>query len=209
MMHKAWSNIGEAPYCFSRSFVKFEGHKGQKIADFDPSWAFETVTPVSIHPCLWNDAHSLMWYRPAALLFFKVIHQILRSHRTKKSPILTWIERFWTVTEAREFKFDFNDGFEMMHKCWHRSAVLFFEVIHQISHSHGLKSQRFESNLRLLGRSQLSNPSDLPSLVAASNSINTPYLSVGQSVCLSVSHTFLTMFPSSYHHEIFRSYYQW
>ena len=26
-----------------------------------------------------------------------------------------------------------------------------------------------------------------------------------QSVCLSVHHTFLTMFPSSYHHEIFRS----
>ena len=25
----------------------------------------------------------------------------------------------------------------------------------------------------------------------------------------SVCHTFLTMFPSSYHHEIFRSYYQW
>ena len=25
----------------------------------------------------------------------------------------------------------------------------------------------------------------------------------------SVHHTFLTMFPSSYHHEIFRSYYQW
>ena len=29
------------------------------------------------------------------------------------------------------------------------------------------------------------------------------------SVCLSVCHTFLTMFPSSYHHQIFRSYYQW
>ena len=28
-------------------------------------------------------------------------------------------------------------------------------------------------------------------------------------VRLSVCHTFLTMFPSSYHHEIFRSYYQW
>ena len=26
---------------------------------------------------------------------------------------------------------------------------------------------------------------------------------------LSVCHTFLTMFPSSYHHEIFMSYYQW
>ena len=33
--------------------------------------------------------------------------------------------------------------------------------------------------------------------------------SVCLSVCLSVCHTFLTMFPSSYHHEIFRSYYQW
>ena len=33
--------------------------------------------------------------------------------------------------------------------------------------------------------------------------------SVRMSVCLSVRHTFLTMFPSSYHHEIFRSYYQW
>ena len=33
--------------------------------------------------------------------------------------------------------------------------------------------------------------------------------SVCPSVCPSVCHTFLTMFPSSYHHEIFRSYYQW
>ena len=32
------------------------------------------------------------------------------------------------------------------------------------------------------------------------------FLSVCLSVCLSVRHTFLTMFPSSYHHEIFRSY---
>ena len=28
-------------------------------------------------------------------------------------------------------------------------------------------------------------------------------------VCPSVRHTFFTLFPSSYHHEIFRSYYQW
>ena len=34
-------------------------------------------------------------------------------------------------------------------------------------------------------------------------------LSVCPSVHLSVCHTFLTMFPSSYHHEIFRSYHQW
>ena len=33
--------------------------------------------------------------------------------------------------------------------------------------------------------------------------------SVCLSVCPSVRHTFLTMFPSSYHHKIFRSYYPW
>ena len=34
------------------------------------------------------------------------------------------------------------------------------------------------------------------------------FLSVRLSVCLSVCHTFLTMFPSSYHHKISRSYHQ-
>ena len=34
-------------------------------------------------------------------------------------------------------------------------------------------------------------------------------LSVCPSVCLSVCHTFFTMFRLSYHHEIFRSDYQW
>ena len=33
--------------------------------------------------------------------------------------------------------------------------------------------------------------------------------SVGMSVRLSVSHTLFTMFGSSYHHEIFKNYYQW
>ena len=40
MIHKAWWCLGEVPYCFSRSSVKLQGHTGQKIADFDPSWAF-------------------------------------------------------------------------------------------------------------------------------------------------------------------------
>ena len=35
------------------------------------------------------------------------------------------------------------------------------------------------------------------------------WFEVRPSVRLSVRHTILTMFPSSYHHEIFRSYYQW
>ena len=52
---------------------------------------FQTATPVWIHIWWWNDAQSLMLLRKGALLFFKVT-------RDKKLPILTWIERFRTVT---------------------------------------------------------------------------------------------------------------
>ena len=37
-MHKAKRDIEEMPSCFSS--IKFQGHRGQKIADFDQIWAF-------------------------------------------------------------------------------------------------------------------------------------------------------------------------
>ena len=48
---------------------------------------FRTVTPVWIHIWWWNDAYSLMLLRRGALLFFKVIRQISRSHGSKKHLI--------------------------------------------------------------------------------------------------------------------------
>ena len=48
---------------------------------------FWTVTPVRIHIWWWNDAHSLMLLRRGALLFFKVIRQISRSHGSKNRRI--------------------------------------------------------------------------------------------------------------------------
>ena len=39
-MHRASSSIEEVPYCFSRSYVKLQGHTALKIVDFDPNWAF-------------------------------------------------------------------------------------------------------------------------------------------------------------------------
>ena len=48
---------------------------------------FRTVTPVWIHIWWWNDAYSLMMLRRGALLFLKVIHQISRSHGSKKHRI--------------------------------------------------------------------------------------------------------------------------
>ena len=48
---------------------------------------FRTVTPVWIHIWWWNDAYSLMLLRRGALLFFKVICQISRSHDSKNRGI--------------------------------------------------------------------------------------------------------------------------
>ena len=48
---------------------------------------FRTVTLVWIHVWWWNDAYSLMMLRRGALLFFKVIRQISRSHGSKKRQI--------------------------------------------------------------------------------------------------------------------------
>ena len=62
----------------SRSEVKGQGHRGH-----DPNFRFRTVTPVWIHIWWWNDTYSLMLLRRGALLFFKVICQISRSHGAK------------------------------------------------------------------------------------------------------------------------------
>ena len=35
------------PYCFPRSSINFQGHKGQNITDFDPNWAFPDYRPVA------------------------------------------------------------------------------------------------------------------------------------------------------------------
>ena len=48
---------------------------------------FRTVTPVWIHIWWWNDAYSLMLLRRGALLLFKVIRQISRSHGSKNRRI--------------------------------------------------------------------------------------------------------------------------
>ena len=90
---------------------------------------------------LWNDAQSLKQHRRGALLFFKVICQISRSHVTKKSSILTWIERFRTVTLVWIHWWQWNDAQSLkQHK---RGALLFLKVICQISRSHGTKNHWF------------------------------------------------------------------
>ena len=58
MMHKAWCSIEEVPYCFSRSYVKFQGHMAKK-SYFTQIGRFRTVAPVWSNQWLWNDAQIL------------------------------------------------------------------------------------------------------------------------------------------------------
>ena len=60
---------------------------------------FRTVAPVWIHIGQWNHAHSLKYHRRGALLFFQSEPSNFQVTRgKKKSPILTQIWRFRTVT---------------------------------------------------------------------------------------------------------------
>ena len=59
MKHKAWCAIEEVTYCSSRSYVKFYGHTGREIDDFESNERFPTVTLVWLHKWLRNDAQSI------------------------------------------------------------------------------------------------------------------------------------------------------
>ena len=62
--------------------VKGQGHRSEvKVTEvINHLDRFRIVTPVWIHIWWWNDAQSLMLLGRGALLFFKVIRQISRSH---------------------------------------------------------------------------------------------------------------------------------
>ena len=107
---------------------------------------------------------NLKWHRRGALLLFKVIRQISRSHGIKNC-------RFWPQLGVSGLKlwFEFTDRFEMMHKAWCS--------IEDVPYYFSRSSIKFQGHtgwkindldqiwVRLLGRSQLLNPSDLPCFI--------------------------------------------
>ena len=62
-MHKAWSSIEEVPDCFSRSYVKLQGHTAKKNRRFWPKLDISGLTPVLI-PC---QCSSSLYPRPTKL----------------------------------------------------------------------------------------------------------------------------------------------
>ena len=70
---------------WSKVHAKGQGQRSKvKVTDVTTQLSrFRTVTPVWIQIWWWNRAYSLMWLRRGALLFFKVIREISRSHALK------------------------------------------------------------------------------------------------------------------------------
>ena len=138
MMHIAWCCLEEVPYCFSRSSVIFQGHTALKIVEFDPDWAFP-------------DCNSSL-NSPMANKWCTKLEVAL-----KRCPV---------VFHGHLSNFKVTEGFKMMHKAWCNLEEVPYNFSRWSIKFQGHTGEKFDDFypiwVRLLGWSQLSNPSDLP-----------------------------------------------
>ena len=101
MMHKAWSSIEEVPYCFSRSYVKLQGHTALKIVKFDPNWAFSDCNSSFNSPLAMKCCTKLETAKEGCPIVFQGHPSNFKVTRYKTSPILTQIGRFRTIGRSQ------------------------------------------------------------------------------------------------------------
>ena len=101
-------------YYFWRSSVKFQGHTGPKIADFDPNWAFPDCNSILNSPMdlKWCTKLGVVWKR--CPIVFQGHPSTFKVTQDKKSPILTRIKRFRTVTSVSIHWWIWNDAQRLM-----------------------------------------------------------------------------------------------
>ena len=101
MMHKAWSSIEEVPYCFWRSYVKFQGHTSKKIVDFDPNWAFPDCNSSLNSQMAMKCCTKLETAKERCPIVFQGHTSNFKVTGYKTSPILTQIGRFRTIGQSQ------------------------------------------------------------------------------------------------------------
>ena len=101
MMHKAWSSIEEVPYCFSRSYVKLQGHTALKIVEFDPNWAFPDCNSSLNSPMAMKCCTKLETAKERCPIVFQGHPSNFKVTRYKTSLILTQIGRFRTIGRSQ------------------------------------------------------------------------------------------------------------
>ena len=153
MMHKAWSRIEEVPYCFSRSSVKLQSHTALKIVELDPHWAFPDCnsslnSPMATKWCIELEVASYVKFQGHTAL--KIVE----------------FDPNWAFPDCNS---SLNSPMAM--KCCTKleTAKERCPVVFQ-GHPSNFKVTRYKTSpiltqigrFRTIGRSQLSNPSDLP-----------------------------------------------
>ena len=101
MMHRAWSSIVEVPYCFSRSYIKFQGHTALKIVEFDPNWAFPDSNSSLNSPMAMKCCTKLETAKERCPIVFQGHPSNFKVTRDKTSPILTQIGSFRTIGRSQ------------------------------------------------------------------------------------------------------------
>ena len=149
MMHRAWSSIEEVPYCFSRSYVKLQGHTALKIVDFDPNWAFPDCNSSLESPMATKWCIKLKVALKRCPIIFQGHPSNFKVTQLYKSSNLTQIWPFWTVTPVWIHRWLWNLAQSL--KQQRRDTPLFSKIIHQISRSHGTKHHRFWPTLDVSG----------------------------------------------------------
>ena len=123
MLHKAWNSKGEVPYCFPRSSIKFQGHTGQNITEFDPNWAFPDYRSVaafkSLRFALLFSYHDFIQYDfsflnvlllPSLVHIQSAVNNIVQYNGLLQQDIKfrTWQIKVWTGTMNRLSKTNNN-----------------------------------------------------------------------------------------------------
>ena len=101
MMHIAWGNIVEVPFCFSRSYIKFQGHTALKIVEFDPKWAFPDCNSSLNSPMALRSCTKLESAKEKCPIVFQGHPSNFEVTRYKTSPILTQIGCFRTIGRSQ------------------------------------------------------------------------------------------------------------
>ena len=104
---QSWSNIEEVPNCFSRSHQT-------KIANFDPNWAFPECNLRLNLPMALKWCTKLEVAQKRCPIVFQGHPSNFKVTWDKKSPILSWIESFWTVTLVWIHWWIWNDAQSLM-----------------------------------------------------------------------------------------------
>ena len=163
MLHKAWSGIEEVPYCFSRSYIKLQGHTALKIVDFDPNWAFPDCISSLESPMATKWCTKLEVALKRCPIFFSRSSVKFQGHTALK---IVEFDPNWAFPDCNS---SLNSPMAMKSCTKLETAKDRCPIVFQ-GHPSNFKVTRDKTSpiltqighFRTIGRWQLSNPSDLP-----------------------------------------------